>query len=46
MYRQARPQGAEQPGGTPPPPPGGNGEAKGKEGGVIDAEYVDVDEKK
>ncbi len=46
MYRAARPQGTEQPGGTPPPPAGGNGEAKGKEGGVIDAEYVDVDEKK
>ncbi len=48
MYRAASPQGAAgQPGaGTPPPPPGGNGEAKNKEGGVIDAEYVDVDEKK
>ncbi len=49
MYRAASPPGAAgQPGaGTPPPPPGGNGEAKDKkEGGVIDAEDVDVDEKK
>jgi molecular chaperone DnaK len=45
MYRAARPS-AEQAGGTPPPPPGDDGKAEGKEGGVIDAEYVDVDEKK
>jgi molecular chaperone DnaK len=48
MYKAAQPQ-------TPPgtgttaeggPAPGGNGEAKKKDEGVIDAEYVDVDEKK
>jgi molecular chaperone DnaK len=49
MYRAAQPQGA--PAGGPEahagggPQPGGDGEAK-KEGEVIDAEYVDVDEKK
>ena len=52
MYRQAQPQGGAagagpQPGG---PPPGGDGAAAGdgkkKDEGVIDAEYVDVDEKK
>jgi hypothetical protein len=52
MYRQAQPQGGAagagpQPGG---PPPGGDGaahaEGKKKDEGVIDAEYVDVDEKK
>jgi molecular chaperone DnaK len=52
MYRQAQPQGGAagagpQPGG---PQPGGNGdagtEAKKKDEGVIDAEYVDVEEKK
>jgi molecular chaperone DnaK len=46
MYRAAQPQG--QPGQAPPqggPQPGGDGEAK-KDEGVIDAEYVDVDEKK
>ncbi len=51
MYKQAQPQGA--PGEAPQqgPQPGGDsgagtGEAKKKEEGVIDAEYVDVDEKK
>src|SRR5512147_1156100 len=50
MYRQAQPQGGAagagpQPGG---PQPGGNGAAEGKkkDEGVIDAEYVDVEEKK
>ncbi len=47
MYRAAQPQGA--PGGQPHadagPQPGGDGEAK-KEGEVIDAEYVDVEDKK
>ncbi len=52
MYRQAQPQGGAagagpQPGG---PPPGGDGAAPPPDGkkdeGVIDAEYVDVDEKK
>ena len=52
MYRQAQPPGGAagagpQPGG---PQPGGNGdagtEAKKNDEGVIDAEYVDVDEKK
>ncbi|HJS99122.1 MAG TPA: molecular chaperone DnaK [Terriglobales bacterium] len=49
MYRAAQPQGAPgsgpQPGPGPGPQPGGNGEAK-KEGDVIDAEYVDVEDKK
>jgi molecular chaperone DnaK len=51
MYRAAQPAGGQagaQPGpgaGAATPPPGGNGEAK-KEGGVIDAEYVDVEDKK
>ncbi|MBZ5646292.1 MAG: molecular chaperone DnaK [Acidobacteriia bacterium] len=48
MYKQAAPPpGAEagpQPGAQAPG--GGNGEAKKKDEGVIDAEYVDVDEKK
>jgi len=48
MYRQAQPQGA--PGADPQagPPPGANGAAseKKKDEGVIDAEYVDVEEKK
>jgi molecular chaperone DnaK len=47
MYRAAQPQGGPgagpQPG--PGPQPGGDGEAK-KEGEVIDAEYVDVEDKK
>jgi molecular chaperone DnaK len=50
MYRQAQPQAGAagagpQPGG---PQPGGDGAAEGKkkDEGVIDAEYVDVDEKK
>ncbi|MGI9103817.1 MAG: molecular chaperone DnaK [Terriglobales bacterium] len=50
MYRQAQPQGGA-PGAGPQagPPPGGDGAAGGekkKDEGVIDAEYVDVDEKK
>ena len=51
MYRQAQPQGGA-PGAGPQagPPPGANGtthpQDKKKEEGVIDAEYVDVDEKK
>ncbi|HYA95311.1 MAG TPA: Hsp70 family protein, partial [Terriglobales bacterium] len=51
MYRAAQPAAGAQPGAQPGPEagagaaPGGNGEAK-KDGGVIDAEYVDVDEKK
>jgi molecular chaperone DnaK len=48
MYRQAQPQGA--PGADPQagPPPGANGTAseKKKDEGVIDAEYVDVEDKK
>jgi len=50
MYRAAQPAGA-QPEAQPGPeaeagaPRGGNGEAK-KDGGVIDAEYVDVEDKK
>jgi molecular chaperone DnaK len=47
MYRAAAPQPGA-PGAQPgpgAPPPGGNGEAKRDEG-VIDAEYVDVEDKK
>jgi molecular chaperone DnaK len=51
MYKQAQPQGAPGAAQQPGPQPGGDsgagtGEAKKKEEGVIDAEYVDVDEKK
>ncbi len=49
MYKAAQPQGAGQPGAgaTAAPPPGANGSAAGKKDeGVIDAEYVDVEEKK
>jgi len=52
MYRASQPQGAPGTGAGPAgdshgagPEPGGNGEAK-KEGEVIDAEYVDVEDKK
>jgi len=51
MYRAAQPASA-QAGGQPGPeagagaPRGGNGEAKKGDGGVIDAEYVDVEDKK
>jgi molecular chaperone DnaK len=51
MYKatQATPGAAPGAGGAGPAPgaaPGGNGEAKKKDEGVIDAEYVDVDDKK
>ncbi|MBZ5566501.1 MAG: molecular chaperone DnaK [Acidobacteriia bacterium] len=51
MYRQAQPAGgAAGAGPQPGPQPGANGaapgDAKKKDEGVIDAEYVDVDEKK
>jgi molecular chaperone DnaK len=49
MYKAAQPQGGAQPGpGAGPsagPQPGGDGQAK-KDEGVIDAEYVDVEDKK
>ena len=52
MYRAAQP-GAAQPGAQPGPeagtgaaPSGGDGQAKKGDGGVIDAEYEDVEEKK
>jgi molecular chaperone DnaK len=49
MYRAAQPQGGAgagpQPGPGAGPQPGGDGQAK-KEGDVIDAEYVDVEDKK
>jgi len=50
MYRAAQPAGAPA-GAQPGPeagaaPRAGNGEAKKGDGGVIDAEYVDVEEKK
>ncbi len=43
MYRAAQPQGAT--GATAGPPPAGDGRAN-KDEGVVDAEYVDVDERK
>ena len=43
MYRAAQPQGEAT--GAPAGAPSGDGEKK-KDEGVIDAEYVDVDEKK
>jgi molecular chaperone DnaK len=48
MYKQAAPQGGAQaaPGAGTPPPPGTDGSAGQKPEGVIDAEYVDVEEKK
>ena len=44
MYKSA-----SQPGGAPPPPPDGGGDQGKKDGGkdnVVDAEFVDVDDKK
>src|SRR5512140_365962 len=50
MYKTAQPQGgaAGGPGAGPgtPPPPGTDGSSGQKQESVIDAEYVDVDEKK
>jgi molecular chaperone DnaK len=52
MYKQASPAGAGAPGADAGPQPGGDGGAASpgsepkKDEGVIDAEYVDVDEKK
>jgi molecular chaperone DnaK len=44
MYKASSQQGAPQGAGTPPPPPGGdNGKPKDD---VVDAEFVDVDDKK
>jgi molecular chaperone DnaK len=45
MYKATQPQGAPGAGPTAAPPPGADGEAK-KDEGVVDAEYVDVDDKK
>ena len=49
MYKAAQPQGGAQPGPGAGPSagtqPGGDGSAK-KDEGVIDAEYVDVEDKK
>ncbi len=50
MYKAAQPQGGAQPGAGAGPTPGagpsgGDGQAK-KDEGVIDAEYVDVEDKK
>ncbi|MBV9572414.1 MAG: molecular chaperone DnaK [Acidobacteriales bacterium] len=48
MYKAAQPQGtpgAGPQGSSTPPPPGSNGQGK-KDEGVIDAEYVDVEDKK
>jgi molecular chaperone DnaK len=50
MYKAAQPaggaQGAPGAGPTAGPEPGGDGQAKKKDEGVIDAEYVDVEDKK
>jgi molecular chaperone DnaK len=50
MYKAAQPQGGAQAGPGPSadagPQPGGNGSGQKKDEGVIDAEYVDVDDKK
>jgi molecular chaperone DnaK len=46
MYKAAQPQGAPAAAPGPEAVPGGDGEARKKDEGVIDAEYVDVDEKK
>ena len=47
MYRAAQPQGTKGggPGASAGPAPGGDGQAK-KDEGVVDAEYVDVDDRK
>jgi molecular chaperone DnaK len=48
MYKAAQPQGGPGAGPTAGagPAPGGDGQAKKKDEGVIDAEYVDVEDKK
>ena len=46
MYKAAQPQGAAGAGPSAGPTPGSNGEAQKKDEGVIDAEYVDVEDKK
>ncbi len=45
MYKATQPQGAPGAGPSAGPPPGSDGQAK-KDEGVVDAEYVDVDDKK
>ncbi|MGH9556343.1 MAG: molecular chaperone DnaK, partial [Terriglobales bacterium] len=45
MYKAAQPA-AEASSGAGGPQPGANGDAQKKDGGVIDAEYVDVEDKK
>jgi len=46
MYKAAQPQGGPGAGPTPGAGPGGDGHAEKKDEGVIDAEYVDVEDKK
>jgi molecular chaperone DnaK len=50
MYKAAQPQGAPGAGPTPDagtgPSPSDNGQGQKKDEGVIDAEYVDVEDKK
>jgi molecular chaperone DnaK len=48
MYKAAQPQGGTQagPAAGAGPEPGANGAGQKKDEGVIDAEYVDVEEKK
>jgi molecular chaperone DnaK len=45
MYRASQPQGGQGAGPGAGPPPGSDGQAK-KDEGVVDAEYVDVDDKR
>jgi len=45
MYKAAQPGAGPTPGAEAGPQPGGNGQSK-KDEGVIDAEYVDVEDKK
>jgi len=47
MYKAAQPgPGAGAPGAGAGPTPGGDGAGQKKDEGVIDAEYVDVEDKK
>jgi molecular chaperone DnaK len=46
MYKSAQAQGAPQSGPSAGPAPGGDGDTQKKDEGVIDAEYVDVEDKK
>jgi molecular chaperone DnaK len=45
MYKAQQPQGTAAGPSSGTPPPGGDSQAKG-DSGVVDAEYVDIDERK